>query len=158
MQNRPDALNAADYPSRIRWRTLEPPERLTLAGYVGGFVLLSLVAWWLDPDPRGYGTHEQLGLPPCTTQLLFKLPCPFCGMTTAFALMVHGHPLQAFHCQPAGAAGYLLGAAGCVVGMAVAAGGRYPAALRELAYRKSLWAVAAAGLAAAWFYKILAVL
>ena len=25
---------------------------------------------WLPPDPRGYGTHQQLGLPPCTMKML----------------------------------------------------------------------------------------
>jgi hypothetical protein len=44
----------------------------------------------LAPDPRGYGTHEQLGLPVCTFQMLSDLPCPSCGSTTAFAHFVRG--------------------------------------------------------------------
>ena len=32
------------------------------------------------------------------------LPCPTCGMTTAFALFMHGHPAAAFMAQPAGLA------------------------------------------------------
>jgi Protein of unknown function (DUF2752) len=35
-------------------------------------------------------THRQLGLPPCTFQAVTKLPCPSCGMTTSFALLMHG--------------------------------------------------------------------
>lgn len=44
----------------------------------------------LKPDPRGYGTHQQLGLPPCSLRLLWGIPCPSCGGTTAFAGFVHG--------------------------------------------------------------------
>jgi hypothetical protein len=44
----------------------------------------------LSPDPRGYGTHQQLGLPGCTFQMLTQWPCPSCGGTTAFAHFVRG--------------------------------------------------------------------
>ena len=45
----------------------------------------------LSPDPRGYGTHQQFGLPPCSLLLLTGKPCPSCGGTTAFAHFVRGH-------------------------------------------------------------------
>lgn len=45
---------------------------------------------WLSPDPRGHGTHQQLGLAPCSFLLLTGLPCPSCGGTTAFAHFVRG--------------------------------------------------------------------
>ena len=44
----------------------------------------------LVPDPRGLGTHQQLGLPPCTFRVLFGRPCPACGMTTAWANVLRG--------------------------------------------------------------------
>jgi hypothetical protein len=61
---------------------------LVLAGLalVAGFGLSGR----LSPDPRGYGTHQQLGLPGCTFQMLTQWPCPSCGGTTAFAHFVRG--------------------------------------------------------------------
>ncbi len=60
------------------------------------------VALWLHPDPRGLGTHRQLGLGPCGFILTTGLPCPTCGMTTAFAHTVRGQLVRAFLAQPAG--------------------------------------------------------
>lgn len=56
----------------------------------------------LSPDPRGFGTHESLGLPPCTFRYLTGLPCPGCGMTTAVAHAAHGDLTESFLVQPAG--------------------------------------------------------
>lgn len=53
---------------------------------IGGFGL----ARSLDPDPRGFGTHRQVGLPECTFRLMFSRPCPGCGMTTCFSHFVRG--------------------------------------------------------------------
>jgi hypothetical protein len=61
----------------------------------------------LTPDPRGFGTHQQFGLPECTVQILFNRPCPGCGMTTAFANLVRGQWTAAARANPAGV---LLGA------------------------------------------------
>ena len=48
------------------------------------------IAWDLEPDPRGFGTHERLGLPPCSFRMLVGKPCPSCGMTTSFSHFVRG--------------------------------------------------------------------
>lgn len=56
----------------------------------------------LTPDPRGLGTHEALGLPPCTFQYITGFPCPGCGMTTAVSHAAHGHFLVSLRTQPAG--------------------------------------------------------
>ena len=53
---------------------------------IAGFAL----ARSLEPDPRGFGTHRQIGLPECTFRLLFSKPCPGCGMTTSFSHFVRG--------------------------------------------------------------------
>ena len=60
------------------------------------------VAVWLHPDPRGYGTHAQLFHTECGLIQTLGIPCPSCGMTTAFALTVRGRWLAAFDAQPAG--------------------------------------------------------
>jgi len=56
----------------------------------------------LDPDPRGFGTHEQLGLSACYAREWLGVPCPTCGVTTASVLLLHGHPLDSFQNQPFG--------------------------------------------------------
>lgn len=65
---------------------------------VGGFS----VAARLEPDLRGYGTHQQLGLPPCEFRRLFAIPCPSCGMTTSFSFFVRGRMFDAAQANAAG--------------------------------------------------------
>jgi hypothetical protein len=92
---------------------------LTCGGILG-------LAAWLTPDERGYGTHEQLGFGKCGMLVTTGLPCPTCGMTTAFAYTVRGRLIRAFLAQPAG---LLLGLAtvACAIGAAwVLATGRLP--------------------------------
>lgn len=79
--------------SWIRW--------LLLAGGLGPFFLLA-VAGWLQPDPRGVGTHERLGLPPCYWQEVWNIPCPSCGMTTSWSHLVRGNPVGSWAANPAG--------------------------------------------------------
>lgn len=62
------------------------------------------VALALEPDPRGFGTHQQLGLPPCGFQWLTGFPCPGCGLTTSFAYGVRGSWVQAALANPIGLA------------------------------------------------------
>jgi hypothetical protein len=58
----------------------------------------------VEPDPRGFGTHQKLwpGLRPCTFMVLFDIPCPSCGMTTCFAHFVRGQWVSAARANPAG--------------------------------------------------------
>ena len=67
-------------------------------------ILLATVmttAAWLHPydedgQPRSMATHTQLGLPPCNMVVLTGKPCPSCGMTTAFSLLMHGDVANSF--------------------------------------------------------------
>lgn len=66
---------------------------------VAGVLGLSMI---LVPDPRGYGTHEQLGLRPCTSATLTGRLCPTCGMTTSFAWFVRGRIDRSWRANPSG--------------------------------------------------------
>jgi len=91
---------------------------------LAGIALLSLlaVAGALAPDPRGLGTHERLGLPPCTFREWTGYRCPSCGMTTSWAHLVRGQVGQAFRDNVGGT---LLGlAAGVLAPWALISGWR----------------------------------
>lgn len=57
---------------------------------------------WLTPSPSGVGTHEQLGLPPCGFLLWLGVPCPACGLTTAFAHLAHFELFASLSANPMG--------------------------------------------------------
>jgi hypothetical protein len=92
----------------------------------GALVLLSVlaIAACLRPDPRGQGTHEQLGLPPCSFQILFGKRCPSCGMTTAWAHFIQGHPLWALQTHVGGTLLAGLALVGSLAALGMAARGR----------------------------------
>ena len=81
-----------------------PLERclLVLLALLGVALVVTLVLV-TDPDPRGFGTHEQLGMQPCSWPLVYGMPCPTCGVTTAASLVVHLRPVEALALQPFGA-------------------------------------------------------
>jgi len=56
----------------------------------------------LEPDPRGHGTHEQLGMRPCLSMQELGIPCPGCGVTTSVTLAVQGEWWQSVTTQPLG--------------------------------------------------------
>jgi len=68
-----------------------------------GCILLVSTGVLLEPDPRGYGTHEQLGLPPCPLPKLVGYPCPACGVTTALARMARFQAVASVLASPFGA-------------------------------------------------------
>ncbi len=93
-----------------------------LAGWLAaGLSALLALAAWLEPDPQGLGTHQQFGFPRCTFRVLFGLPCPTCGMTTAWAHLVRGELGSAFRVNAAGAllAGLAVAAVPWLAGSAI---------------------------------------
>ena len=63
---------------------------------------LLVAALWLTPARGGHGTHEQLGVPPCSFLSRTGWPCPSCGMTTSISAMAHGQLARAWTAQPFG--------------------------------------------------------
>ena len=66
------------------------------------FVVIPVVARQLEPEPKGFGTHQQLGLPECLFRQMFGLSCPHCGMTTSFSYLVRGQVGSAMRANPMG--------------------------------------------------------
>ena len=91
---------------------LAPLWRVLLFGGGASLAALLVVAATLKPSQRGYGTHQQLGLPPCTFVMLLGHRCPACGMTTAWAHLVRAQPIAALRANVGGA---LLGLAAIVL-------------------------------------------
>ena len=115
-----------------------------------------LVAGMLTPSDKGVGTHQQLGLPPCTFLWLTGFPCPFCGMTTSFAWAAHLHPLKSFATQPAGFLLFLACAAFAPWLLALAVSGRYAFRPEDVLARIPLkgWYAMIAAVALGWAWKI----
>lgn len=81
------------------------------AGYVlliGAAAAVVALAYRLRPAAEGFGTHRQLGLPPCPFLTITGLPCPGCGLTTSFAHMSKFNPGAAFAAQPFGVYAFAL--------------------------------------------------
>ena len=76
--------------------------RAVVASFAAAIVGVLVTARCLSPDPRGFGTHTQLGLGDCSFLALMKKPCPSCGMTTAFAWSMRGRSEMAWRANPAG--------------------------------------------------------
>ena len=78
------------------------PTRALLAAFALGLAAVLVVARGLEPDPRGFGTHTQLGLWPCGFKATTGRSCPTCGMTTSFAWCARGDLARAWRANPAG--------------------------------------------------------
>jgi hypothetical protein len=73
-----------------------------LCGVFGIARLEALKPYGEDGVPKPYGTHEGLGLPPCTFKKLTGYVCPSCGMTTSFALLVRGDVINSWKVNQVG--------------------------------------------------------
>jgi Protein of unknown function (DUF2752) len=92
-------------------------EARPLRWWARGILIMLTVPWiaviatglWLYPyDENGealrLGTHQQLGLPPCNFKELTTVPCPSCGMTSSFSLLLHGDVVNSLKANFAGTA------------------------------------------------------
>lgn len=120
-------------PSVVRW--------IGLAVFSASASILGLAAW-LQPHPSGFGTHRQLGFAPCGILVRYRLPCPTCGMTTAFAHTVRGQWLRAARVQPGGFVICLSAMAAAVLALAALWSGDLPQPLkRRLDLYYLFWAI-----------------
>ena len=78
--------------------------RILLAAFALGLATVLVVARGLEPDPRGFGTHTQLGLWPCSFKATTGRNCPTCGMTTSFAWFARGELARSWGANPVGVA------------------------------------------------------
>jgi hypothetical protein len=107
-------MNLPSLPSDVLLaEPVQPDPRLrqwvrgTLLAVAVGLVAVFTIACWLNPyhedgTPRTMATHQLMGLPPCTFYATTGLPCPSCGMTTSFALLMHGDPISSLKANAAG--------------------------------------------------------
>ena len=114
-----------------------------------------IVAATLTPDPRGLGTHQQLGLPVCSWPAALGIPCPSCGMTTAFAYAARADFTAAFVAQPMGALLAIAAAIGCVVSLGVSITGYQFQRLFDPLLNKWWFSGAIVLFFAAWFCKFI---
>jgi hypothetical protein len=85
--------------------------RLIMLGLASIWVTVFILAAVLNPydeegNPRTSETHMQppLNLPKCTFKEYTGLPCPSCGMTTSFSLLIHGDVWNSLKANFAGTA------------------------------------------------------
>ncbi len=137
----------------VAYRT--PRRRLIGAAVAVGAAAVLGVAAFLDPSPAGLGTHTSLNLPGCTWIAIMDVPCPTCGMTTAFAHAAIGDLAASLYTQPLCFLLAIAAAGALLVGSYVAwTGSRVAAMFGALWGRSSGWWLA--GLAVgAWVFKIL---
>lgn len=92
------------YPARRRMpRYTRAVLVLMAVGFLGVFAVAGVIRPYdADGSPRTMATHTQLGLPPCNMVVLTGRPCPSCGMTTSFALLVRGDVANSLRANWAG--------------------------------------------------------
>jgi hypothetical protein len=92
-----DEEDSIDEPRKLYWWI-----RILLVALMVPWLAVFAVATQISPYEQGQarrmGTHMQLGLPDCSFKEWTGRPCPSCGMTTSFCLLIRGdvwHSLQA---------------------------------------------------------------
>lgn len=148
------AAEPPDWPGDLT----SPPHRSGAHVLVLGLILsllasMILLALATEPDSRGFGTHEQLGLSPCRMMEFTGVPCPGCGVTTSVTLAAQGRPIDSFLVQPLGLLCAL--ALPLLAIWAVRVHRRGDDLYEVIASRKRPWVrVSLALVALAWIYKI----
>jgi hypothetical protein len=131
------------------------PRTRCLAVLVGvGLLAILVLANRLRPDPRGLGTHQQLGLPPCSLWVVTGVRCPACGMTTSWAYATRGQLRDALRTHVGGTILAFATAVCAVSALAIAARGKWPLRQPSEAVTISLIVVGAAMLVGEWVVRL----
>jgi hypothetical protein len=77
-------------------------DRIRYLAISGVAAVVLLIGRFLQPSPKGVGTHRQIGLPPCPFLHFTGIPCPSCGWTTSVSHSARLHFAEAFITQPFG--------------------------------------------------------
>ncbi len=99
--------NMIDDPYQGRHPPVGPWARFALLVIAGGLAGVFILARSLDPydsdgTPLRLETHRQFGFPRCTFYERVGFPCPSCGMTTSFALLVRGDVVSSLRANSVG--------------------------------------------------------
>lgn len=144
----------------VGWSGATPDRATASVRLASGLVALVAsavltIAWILVPSDAGVGTHRQLGMPPCNWIVAANMPCPTCGMTTAFSHAAHGDLPSSFQTQPMGAVLAVVTAATVLVaGWTAVTGSMLAPFVTGLFGRRMFW-ISVAMLLLAWGWKIM---
>ncbi|OUX02795.1 MAG: hypothetical protein CBD91_01695 [Phycisphaeraceae bacterium TMED231] len=144
----------------VGWGGASPERAIGPVRLASGLVALIAatvltIAWILVPSDDGLGTHRQLGMPPCNWIVAANMPCPTCGMTTAFSHAAHGDLPASFGTQPMGAVLAVVTAATVLVaGWTALTGSMLAPFLTGLFGRRLFW-ISIVMLLLAWGWKIM---
>ena len=116
---------------------------MTAAALAATPITLLLVASRLQPNSAGLGTHQQLGLPPCSMRVIFGFRCPSCGMTTSWAHFMNGQWADSFQVNSGGFLFAILSIAFAFCALKSAWTGQLPTLTSQRLLGVSLLAVAA---------------
>jgi hypothetical protein len=119
-----------------------------------GCIAVLLVAASINPNGRGFGTHEQLGLQACAFEARTGVPCVTCGMTTSFAFFVRGNVVASLYVQPGGTLLALLSVMAFWAGLYIAITGRPVQRLLRFVPARYYLAPLFVWIVAAWGWKI----
>ncbi len=117
--------------------------RLVALGLAVLPLTLLLVASRLQPSSAGLGTHQQLGLPPCSMRVIAGIRCPGCGMTTSWAHFTRGQWQSSFQVN---AGGFLLAGYSLVfawIALRTCWSGQFPSLATQRAMGVGILAIAA---------------
>ncbi len=103
--------DSVDEARPMRWWGRTLLVSLTVPWIIVFTIALNLNPYGEDGQARRLGTHQQIalpgmdeGLPECNFKTLAGVPCPSCGMTTSFTLLMHADVWNSLKANFAGTA------------------------------------------------------